>query len=125
MSVISKKTCRKFQYVAVSNLKTCMVIEKLKRQCHYSFAVFRSSLVEKPNLVLVSKYSTILRNQKAKSKEFFREKLSILTLEELLEYITSKHENVGNFLLFLLRFHLLHSDLNITKFEFNVVTKYM
>ena len=60
-------------------------------------AVFRSSLVEKPNLALVSKYSTFLRNQKGKIKEIFAGKLCILTLRELLEYITSKPENVGNF----------------------------
>ena len=52
-----------------------MVNVKLKRQCRCSFAVFRSSLVEKPNLVLVSKYSTFLKNQKGKIKDIFTVKV--------------------------------------------------
>ena len=80
----------------------CQISKHRYCECRYSFADFRSSLAEKPNLELVSRYSTFFRNQKGKIKDIFPGKLSILTLGELLEYITSKHENVGNFLQFLL-----------------------
>ena len=120
MSVVSKKTCHKFQYVGIVKSQNIVIVNVaivllildhhwLKNQTWNLFQNIRNSLETK----------------KAKSKKFFPGKLSILTLGELLEYITSKHENVGNVLQFLLRFHPRHSGLKMTKFEFNVLTKSM
>ena len=82
-------------------------------------------MVEKPNLVLVSKYSTFFRNKRGKIKGIFLGKVIHFNTWETFGYITSKHENVGNVLQFLLRFHPGHSDLKMTKFEFKIGTKSM